>query len=185
MTITDDPRIYVASLADYNAGRLHGRWIDLDGKTIEEVHEEIEEMLKTSPIPGAEEWEIHDYEGVTRGIYRAGLSAIVAYVTALADMYDDNYREGFAAYVEYVGSNYFAQSPDDVTEEFRDAFLGVWESLGDFAAQYAEDVGLISDMDAFNTAGLVIDWEGTAEGWESDWLASADVPNGVAIWRRV
>ena len=41
MTITDDtitaglnappdgsPRIYVACLAAYNAGRLHGRWID-------------------------------------------------------------------------------------------------------------------------------------------------------------
>ena len=24
------PRIYVASLSDYNAGRLHGRWIDAD-----------------------------------------------------------------------------------------------------------------------------------------------------------
>ena len=27
---TSGPRIYVASLSDYNAGRLHGEWIDAD-----------------------------------------------------------------------------------------------------------------------------------------------------------
>ena len=29
-TVTDIPRIYVACLASYNAGILHGEWIDLD-----------------------------------------------------------------------------------------------------------------------------------------------------------
>jgi len=29
-TATDTPRIYVACLAAYNAGKLHGEWIDAD-----------------------------------------------------------------------------------------------------------------------------------------------------------
>ena len=56
------PRIYVACLSSYNAGRLHGRWIDCD-QTAEEIREEIRLMLEESPEPWAEEWAIHDYEG--------------------------------------------------------------------------------------------------------------------------
>jgi hypothetical protein len=56
------PRIYVASLADYNSGRLVGKWIDATQEA-DAIHEEIREMLKQSREPIAEEWAIHDYEG--------------------------------------------------------------------------------------------------------------------------
>lgn len=44
-------RIYVASLADYNNGRLHGEWIDLDGKDADDVQGEIAAMLRASKYP--------------------------------------------------------------------------------------------------------------------------------------
>ena len=44
-------RIYVACLASYNSGRLHGTWIDLDGKEESEVWNEINDMLARSPEP--------------------------------------------------------------------------------------------------------------------------------------
>ena len=47
-------RIYVASLAKYNSGRLVGTWIDLPA---DDLWEQVEEMLD-----GDEEWAIHDYE---------------------------------------------------------------------------------------------------------------------------
>ena len=47
-------KIYVASLAKYNEGRLVGRWIDLPAY---DLWEQVEEMLS-----GDEEWAIHDYE---------------------------------------------------------------------------------------------------------------------------
>lgn len=55
-------RIYVACLAAYNNGYLHGAWIDA---TLGEdaIWDQINEVLKTSPMPDAEEWAIHDYEG--------------------------------------------------------------------------------------------------------------------------
>jgi len=46
-----EPRIYVSSLADYNNGRLHGTWIDLDGKDEDDVYKEINLMLKGSKFP--------------------------------------------------------------------------------------------------------------------------------------
>jgi len=62
-------RIYVADLAAYNAGYLHGAWIDatLDVDTIQE---QINSMLAASPVAGAEEYAIHDYEGFAD--YRLG-----------------------------------------------------------------------------------------------------------------
>lgn len=61
--MNDDIRIYVASLADYNSGRLHGVWIDVyDTSTVDEILEEIDAMLKESTEPVAEEYAIHDYE---------------------------------------------------------------------------------------------------------------------------
>lgn len=57
------PRIYVACLASYNNGTLHGEWIDVT--TEEEMQDKINIMLKASPCPDAEEWEIHDHEGLS------------------------------------------------------------------------------------------------------------------------
>lgn len=47
-------RMYAACLASYNAGRLHGVWIDLDCKDADEIRGEIAEMLRASPCPNVE-----------------------------------------------------------------------------------------------------------------------------------
>lgn len=59
---TLEPRIYVACLAAYNNGFLHGAWIDVEDD-LDAVWEGIRSMLKSSPIASAEEFAIHDYEG--------------------------------------------------------------------------------------------------------------------------
>lgn len=61
----------MASLSDYNAGRLHGIWVDaLDA---DDIFDAVQTMLAESPEAAtpfskkwglkAEEWAIHDYEG--------------------------------------------------------------------------------------------------------------------------
>jgi antirestriction protein len=55
-------RIYVACLAAYSSGYLHGRWINAT-QPVDNIHQEIRHMLSKSPIPQAEEWAIHDAEG--------------------------------------------------------------------------------------------------------------------------
>jgi antirestriction protein len=56
------PRIYVACLAAYNSGYLHGQWINAD-QPAAKIFAEIRDMLQASPESGAEEWAVHDYEG--------------------------------------------------------------------------------------------------------------------------
>ena len=68
----EDMRIYVASLSDYNNGRLEGKWLDLsDYSDASELMEAIQDMLdelteKYKSIDGEvrEEWAVHDYEGI-------------------------------------------------------------------------------------------------------------------------
>src|SRR5579884_2171582 len=77
------PRIYVASLSDYNAGRLHGVW--LDALDADEVEAGIDKMLAASPsnrpllnaqpptqnaAQSAADFAIHDFENF--GSYRLG-----------------------------------------------------------------------------------------------------------------
>lgn len=67
------PRIYVACLAAYNSGVLHGAWIEVADE--DEVWAAIAAMLAASPIPSAEEYAIHDCEGFA-GVEIAEYAAI-------------------------------------------------------------------------------------------------------------
>jgi len=55
-------RIYVADLAAYNAGKVHGVWINATDD-VEDIQKHINKMLANSPEGFAEEYAIHDYEG--------------------------------------------------------------------------------------------------------------------------
>ncbi|MEL6474549.1 MAG: antirestriction protein ArdA [Pseudomonadota bacterium] len=58
---TARPRIYVACLAAYNSGRLHGRWIE--ATTPDDIRAQVRAMLADSPEPMADKWALHDHEG--------------------------------------------------------------------------------------------------------------------------
>ena len=64
-------QIYIACLAAYNSGYLHGKWIDVSSDE-EEMKTEAQKVIKTSPVPDAEEWAIHDYDDFPKygGIYQ-------------------------------------------------------------------------------------------------------------------
>jgi Antirestriction protein (ArdA) len=44
------PRIYVACLAAYNSGRLHGAWIDAD-QPVEDIYDEIKSASSSAHTP--------------------------------------------------------------------------------------------------------------------------------------
>ncbi|GAA6614928.1 antirestriction protein ArdA [Scytonema sp. NUACC26] len=44
-----DPQIYIACLASYNAGYLHGEWVDAN-QDVDAIREEISKILATSLI---------------------------------------------------------------------------------------------------------------------------------------
>jgi antirestriction protein len=65
-------RVYIASLSDYNDGRLEGKWFDLsDYMDASDLMDDIQEMLneltkkyKNEDGEVREEWAVHDYEGI-------------------------------------------------------------------------------------------------------------------------
>jgi antirestriction protein len=65
-------RVYIASLSDYNNGRLEGKWFDLsDYLSASDLMDDINDMLndltkKYKNVDGEvrEEWAVHDYEGI-------------------------------------------------------------------------------------------------------------------------
>ena len=128
-TTTDTPRIYVACLASYNAGILHGEWIDAtDADTI---REEIQEMLTRSSCPGAEEWAIHDYEGF--GSIRLSEFEDIDRVAELGALIDEH-GEAFAAYADHVGVDYATE------ESFQDAYCGEWDSEKAYGESLFDDL---------------------------------------------
>ncbi len=112
------PMIYVACLAAYNAGILHGEWIEA-AQDVDSLNQEVQEILSQSPEPFAEEWAIHDYEGF--GDIRFSEWHGLSEVSRLA-LLVENHGEAFAAYAAHVGQ-------ETATEEaFEEAYCGHWES---------------------------------------------------------
>jgi antirestriction protein len=131
------PRIYVASLSDYNAGRLHGEWIDA-AQEPDGLAEAITLMLKRSPTPGAEEFAIHDFENF--GPVRLDefeslktVSRIAIGITA--------HGPAFAHFVSLVGTE------DDRLNEFEDAYFGHFASIENYADEVLDDLGYIKKID--------------------------------------
>jgi antirestriction protein len=132
------PSIYVASLSDYNAGRLHGAWIGAD-QSAEDLQAAISEMLAASPEPGAEEWAIHDFEGF--GALGLGEYENIERVAALARGITEH-GPAFAAFANFVGLD-----GDELLESFEDSYLGYWESTTAYAEDWLDAVGLDHMLD--------------------------------------
>ncbi len=129
------PRLYVACLAAYNNGDLHGAWVDATDRP-DAVYAAIADMLKASPIPTAEEWAIHDYEGF--GALRLGEYCSIERACALAE---------FIAEQGALGAKLLSHHDEDV-EAARAALedsAGAYDSVADFARSLREDAGDIPE----------------------------------------
>lgn len=135
-----DFRIYVACLASYNNGVLHGRWIDVEGKDADDIQEEVNAILRESrfpnvtvefegkEVPSAEEWAIHDHEGFGNMI---GEYTSFEDVAKIAEGLSGDHALAFRWLVEDR-----SMDPDD-------------------AADKAEEVSIFQDKDAWSEEDLL------------------------------
>ena len=144
--------IYVASLSDYNAGILHGVWIDFDTcLNADEVWEAIRAMLLNSPtteregLP-AEEWAIHDYEGFG-GIEVSEYESISALWEAHGLLSDLDDPEAFFDWLSYETKAEISEVTESNIAAFRDAYRGWYRSKEEFAEELIEELGLLSHAD--------------------------------------
>ncbi|MGY2745540.1 antirestriction protein ArdA [Arthrobacter sp. UYCu723] len=151
------PAIYVASLADYNNGRLVGDWIDATIGAAA-INEKISAILAQSTEPAPEIWAIHDYEGF--GNKRLSEYERIEDVAALAEGIEQH-GEAFAAWVDYTGLD-----PED-WHHFEDAYLGEYASLTAYVEQIIDDLGWRDEVEKYLPESLQpyvkIDAEAMAE----------------------
>lgn len=126
--LTDKPRIYVACLAAYNSGRLHGAWIDAN-QDAGAIRAEVAAMLKCSPIVGAEECAIHAFEGFEGAHVEeyAGLEQ----VAELAEFVAEHGRLG-ALVLAYFGDL------SETREALTDRYHGCFATVADYMEELAQ-----------------------------------------------
>ena len=146
-----NPQIYVACLAAYNNGHLHGLWIDAT-EDILDIYAQINNMLSTSPIEDAEEYAIHDYEGF--------------YGLSISEYAGVNYAHERAVFIQQFGAlgvevlNYY-QDIESTTTALMEQYAGCYPSLADYAQDFTEESSDIPDCIKY-----YIDYEKMANDWE-------------------
>lgn len=127
--MNEEIRIYVADLAAYNNGILHGVWIDACDDP-EDIKKQINEMLASSPEEDAEEYAIHDHEGFD------GYS--VSEWSGIEELHE------VACFIEeYPGIggallNQFSDDLDDARRAMDESYYGCYESIADYAEELTE-----------------------------------------------
>lgn len=138
----DGPRIYVASLTDYNAGILHGTWVAAD-LGVEVMTEAIDEMLAESPTRArygdvAEEWRIDDVDGWGRHLHISEYESLQS-IARLAEGLEEH-GDAFGAWAELCGHD----EPDEL-DRFAEAYLGEFTSVETYAEDLVEQMGIDID----------------------------------------
>ena len=143
-------QIYVACLAAYNNGHLHGRWIDA-AQEADAIRANITAMLEASPIADAEEWAIHDYEGF-EGLSISEYEGIER-VVELADFIGEHGKLG-ALLVDHLGDL------DEARQALNERYCGQFESLADYEQELTEETAIPEHLRFY------IDWQAMARDAE-------------------
>lgn len=141
-------KFYAADLAAYNAGHLHGVWIEANSDA-DAMQEQVNAMLTKSPCGDeAEEWLIHDYDDELNAIRHMGESSDLERIAEIMDAvetiesdYDDSLLPILLAWV--------ANKQDDPAfwaSDLQDAFAGEWPDAEDYAAEFCESCGYTCEV---------------------------------------
>ncbi len=125
-----EPRIYVADLAAYNAGHLHGVWINA-GDDLDDIKDQIGEMLKKSPVKDAEEYAIHDYEGF--GGYEISEYEGIETAHKIAYFIEDHPELGGELLAHFCGDI------EEANKAIEEHYCGEYSSLADYAQNLTGD----------------------------------------------
>lgn len=196
MTTNCTLKAYVACLASYSSGCLHGRWVDCT-QGEDHIRDEIAAMLRESPcpnvtvdcpdcqgdaecqtcngkgkVPSAEEWAVHDWDcdcgSVSLGEYPD--------VETVAELGEALQEHGAALLAWMANGN------DLDTERFREAYRGSWRSLEDYADELLDDMGVFDNAPAilrtyFDVDSFARDLELNGDIWTAE-----DPDGGVFVF---
>ena len=166
----DTVRVRVVDIAARNCGKDKWVWLleDEDLLDLETAEEKIREFL-----PGAEEWEVAETEGLPHEAKRWELKEIVRWVSTAVDM-DEGEREAFWAYSEDQGKEW-------TWEHFRDSWRGNWSSWKDYLWEEMEGCYNMREIPSILLDN--IDWEGVWNDFVADGVWGCELSDGdIAIF---
>ena len=134
--MSEDIRIYVADLAAYNNGKLHGVWIDATDE-LDDIQEQINKMLGESPEGFAEEYAIHDYEGFNG--YSLGEYEGIEAAREIA-CFIEEYPTLAGELLSHFGGNL-----DDARKALEESYSGCYKSLADYAEELTDNTAQIPE----------------------------------------
>ena len=145
-------RIYVACLAAYNNGFLHGTWIDA-GPDADQIRDEIAAMLARSPIEDAEEYAIHDYEGF-EGVNISEYAGIDS-VARMAAFIAEHGALGAGLLEQFSGDM------DQAETALQDCYHGQFDSLAEYVEELTTESITIPEALRY-----YVDWQAMARDAE-------------------
>lgn len=136
--------------------------------------------------PSAEEWAIHDYEGLGDDLGEYAGLAEVARRVAVAELADDRDIPApvLLAYAhDYMSGDWDA---DDLESALDDYYDGTAETWADFAQERIEETDSETLDKLPDWLRYHIDWQGVARDWElgGDWSAYRDGEAGALYFFR-
>ena len=146
------PRIYVACLAAYNNGYLHGAWIDAD-QDADQIRGAIAAMLARSPVEDAEEYAIHDYEGF-EGVSISEYAGIDI-VARMASFIAEHGALGAGLLEQFSGDM------DQAESTLEDCYHGQFASLADYMEELTTESVTIPEALLY-----YVDWQAMARDAE-------------------
>jgi antirestriction protein len=166
----EGPAVYVACLAAYNSGTLHGYWVDLEqASTVEDIRECIAYTLATSPALGAEEYAVHDHQGLPACLQSEWPDW--QQVEAFMEARDALHESEQVAYLLACNINHRVLDE----QEFSESFCGFWERPEDFAQEQAEQAA-DPEVDWNQWPINCIDWQSawrdlSCDGYHAEFVA--------------
>ncbi len=161
--MTQTPKVYIACLAAYNNGCLHGEWIDLSDE--ENLQKRISIILNKSPIDDAEEWAVHDHEYCGKLSEYPGMDALNRISEAYQECSDEDINwEVFVEFCSHISKDI---SPD-IVETYKECHQGQSTSILAWCTDHLESTGLLDQVPK-ELVGYV-DTEAYARDYEINYL---------------
>lgn len=179
VTRSTAPRIYAACLASYNDGRLHGAWIECEGKSGDDLRNEIADMLAKSPCPNVMRRKCPDCDAwqTDSRPYRENDdecdecgATLPAEFQPSAEEWAIHDHEGFAGLItsEWPDLEQVAAIAELLAEDDDDKTRGLLWLVNDRGYSIADAIDKCEDVRTYD------DWEGVAR----DLIAGGDIDTG-------
>jgi antirestriction protein len=187
-------RMWIGCLASYNNGRLIGEWSDVSTDSDENAAE-IARVLKASPVPGAEEAFIADYEAPRAladllGEY-PGAEALAQAATieeAVDERYQDSDDLDAVLGVMLDGRRSCDLADLDVEDWLSECIAGEGDNLADWAMNFLDETDFFGEIPKpfRETVERYFDFESYARDMESAGDVTTARANGrvLVFWNR-